>query len=255
MNTRTAILAAISLTFVIGACQQNTTPAKKTGATSQLSAGKTAKPASAPAKKKVAPKPPAAEAAPLNPALLDPSKLADKAPETFAVKLETTKGDIIIDVTRAWAPLGADRFYNLVKGGFYNNDVAVFRVISGFMAQFGIHGNPKVAAVWRNARINDEPVKGSNTAGMVTYAKGGPNSRTTQIFINFGNNKRLDSMGFAPFGKVRDMAVMNSIYSGYGEGAPRGRGPDQGMLQQRGNEYLKERFPEMDYIKRASIIK
>lgn len=187
-------------------------------------------------------------------ALMNPSGATEQAPDEFAVKLETTKGDVIIDVTRAWAPQGADRFYNLVKAGFYD-DVAFFRVISGFMAQVGISGRPKVNAIWREARIQDDPVKESNTPGMVTFATAGPNTRTTQFFINYGNNTRLDGMGFAPFGKVRDMAPVEALYSGYGEGAPRGRGPAQGRLQAEGNAYLKAEFDKLDYIKKATILK
>ena len=189
-----------------------------------------------------------------NPALLDPSKATEEAPAQFAVKFETTQGDIIIDVTREWAPHGADRFYNLVKIGFYDN-TAMFRVINGFMAQMGLHGDPAVNTVWRGARIAPDPVKGSNTAGMVTFAMAGrPDTRTTQIFMNFVDNKNLDGMGFAPFGKLRDMEVLNTIHSGYGEGAPRGRGPHQGMIQSKGNEYLKANFPDLDYIKKGSIL-
>ena len=196
----------------------------------------------------------AAKPAGAHPALLDPSKATEQAPATYTVKLETTKGDILIDVTRAWAPQGADRFYNLVKIGYYD-DVAFFRVISGFMAQVGINGDPAVNKAWRPARIKDDPVKESNTRGMVTFAKTGmPDSRTTQIFLNFKDNAQLDRMGFAPFGKVRDMAVVDTLYSGYGEGAPRGQGPSQGRLQGEGNAYLKAEFPKMDYIKKASIV-
>lgn len=188
-----------------------------------------------------------------HPALKDPSKATETAPAEYAVKLETTEGDIIIDVKRDWAPKGADRFYNLVKAGYYD-DVAFFRVIDGFMAQVGIHGDPEVNKVWRQARIKDDPVKESNTPGMVTFATAGPNTRTTQFFINFGNNARLDGMGFAPFGKVRDMSVVKKLYAGYGEGAPRGKGPSQGRMQQEGNAYLEKEFPELDYIKKATVI-
>jgi len=188
-----------------------------------------------------------------HPALLDPSKATETAPATYAVTFQTTKGDIVIDVTREWAPNGADRFYNLVKIGYYD-DVAFFRVISGFMAQLGIHADPEVNKVWRAARIQDEPVKGSNTPGMVTFAMGGPNSRTTQIFLNLGNNANLDGMKFAPFGKVRSMDVLTQIHSGYGEGAPRGRGPSQGKAQAEGNAYFKAQFPELDYIVKATIV-
>src|SRR5690349_4591896 len=133
----------------------------------------------------------------------DPAKLTAKAPESFKAKFETTKGNFTIEVTRSLAPNGADRFYNLVQSGYFK-DLAFFRVISGFMCQFGIHGDPKVAAAWRSAQIPDDPVKGSNTRGAITFATAGPNTRTTQLFINFGNNARLDGMGFSPFGKVSE---------------------------------------------------
>lgn len=194
------------------------------------------------------------KAAAPNPALKDPTKATEKAPDQYTVKLETTKGDILIDVTREWAPQGADRFYNLVKIGYFD-DVAFFRVIEGFMAQVGISGDPDVNGAWRVARIPDDQVKQSNTRGMVTFATAGPNSRTTQFFINFGDNSNLDGMGFAPFGKVRDMAVVDKINNEYGEGAPRGRGPNQMRVQTEGNKYLKAEFPKLDYIKKASISK
>ncbi|HNW44392.1 MAG TPA: peptidylprolyl isomerase [Elusimicrobiales bacterium] len=188
-------------------------------------------------------------------ALKNPASLTEKAPETFKVKFTTTKGDFTLEVTRAWSPLGADRFYNLVKAGFFS-DVAFFRVISGFMVQFGIHGEPEVAAAWRGARIQDDPVKQSNAKGYISYAMAGPNTRTTQFFINYGNNANLDSMGFSPFGKVTEgMNVVESIYSGYGEGAPSGMGPDQGRVQLQGNKYLKAEFPKMDYVKSAELLK
>ncbi len=188
-------------------------------------------------------------------ALLDPSKATLTAPDTFKVKMATTKGDFTIEVTRAWAPNGADRFYNLAKAGYFT-DIAVFRVIDGFMAQFGIHGDPKVSKAWRGAKIKDDPVKQSNTRGYITYAMAGPNTRTAQLFINFGNNAMLDSQGFSPFGKVvKGMDVVDSIYKGYGEGAPRGRGPSQGRVQMEGNAYLKKSFPKLDYIKSATVLK
>lgn len=186
--------------------------------------------------------------------LTDPSKFTEKAPDTFKVEFKTTKGDFTVEITRSLAPNGADRFYNLVKAGYFK-DIAFFRVIPGFMAQFGIHGDPKVAAAWRAARIPDDPVKGSNTRGAITFATAGPNTRTTQLFINFGNNASLDSQGFAPFGEVTEgMDVVNKINGEYGEGAPRGRGPDQGRVQMEGNAYLKKDFPNLDYIKSASIL-
>ena len=177
----------------------------------------------------------------------------DQTPSTYTVELDTTKGAVVIEVNRDWAPVGADRFYELVEKGYYT-DVAFFRVISGFMAQVGISGDPALNAEWRAKRIQDDPVKASNTRGTVTFATSGPNSRTTQFFINFGDNSRLDGMGFAPFGKVKDMAPVDALYDGYGEGAPRGRGPSQARMQAEGNAYLRESFPKLDYIKSAKII-
>jgi peptidyl-prolyl cis-trans isomerase A (cyclophilin A) len=157
-------------------------------------------------------------------------------------------------VQREWAPIGADRFYSLMKNGFYD-EVRFFRVISGFMAQFGIHGDPKVSAVWRDQRLKDDPVKQSNKRGFVSYATAGPNTRTTQLFINYGDNSRLDQMGFAPFGRVVEgMEVVDRLYAGYGEGAPQGRGPNQARIQTEGNAYLLKEFPDLDYVKRATII-
>jgi len=185
--------------------------------------------------------------------LLNPEKAVEKAPETFQVDFKTSKGDFTLEINRAWSPLGADRFYNLVKAGFFT-DVAFFRVISGFMVQFGIHGDPAVSAKWRGARINDDPVKESNLKGYISYAMAGPNTRTTQFFINYADNSRLDGMGFSPFGKViKGMEVVDAIYSGYGEGAPSGNGPDQGRAQMQGNQYFKQDFPKLDYILGASI--
>src|SRR6266540_2975129 len=186
-----------------------------------------------------------------NPA--DPA-FATQAPDSFRVRFATTKGDFVIAVHRAWAPLGADRFYNLVRSGYYDG-VRFFRVLPGFMAQFGIHGDPRVSAAWREQRIADDPVRRTNLRGMVSFATAGPGTRTTQIFINYGSNDRLDGMGFAPFGQVVEgMDVLDKLYAGYGEGAPRGRGPDQGRIQAEGNSYLKSAFPRMDYVKHASIV-
>ncbi|HWI59504.1 MAG TPA: peptidylprolyl isomerase [Bacillota bacterium] len=189
-----------------------------------------------------------------SPSFSDPAKLTEKAPETFKAQFDTTKGKFTVEVTRSLAPNGADRFYNLVRSGFFK-DVAFFRVIPGFMCQFGIHGDPSVSAKWRSAKIPDDPVKGSNTRGTITFATAGPNTRTTQLFINFADNSNLDGMGFSPFGKVTEgMDVVDKIYSGYGEGAPRGHGPDQGRIQMEGNAYLKKDFPNLDYIKAATIV-
>ena len=185
--------------------------------------------------------------------LRNPDGLTERAPATFSANFDTSKGQFVITVTRDWAPIGADRFYNLVKNGFYD-DVRFFRVINGFMAQFGIHGTPAVQASWRTAQIKDDPVKQSNKRGYVVFATAGPNTRTTQLFINFGDNTSLDKQGFAPFGQVsKGMDVVDMIYNGYGEGAPRGKGPEQGRIQNEGNAYLMKEFPRLDYIKSATI--
>ena len=184
----------------------------------------------------------------------EPSKLTAKAPEHFKARFDTTKGAFTVEVTRSLAPNGADRFYNLVHSGYFT-DVALFRVIPGFMCQFGIHGDPAVSAKWRTATIQDDPVKASNTRGAITFATAGPNTRTTQLFINYGDNHRLDGMGFSPFGKVTEgMDVVDKINGEYGEGAPSGRGPNQQRVQMEGNSYLKKDFPNLDYIKSATIL-
>ncbi|MGO9628695.1 MAG: peptidylprolyl isomerase [Xanthobacteraceae bacterium] len=183
----------------------------------------------------------------------NPAALKEQAPPVYRVDFDTTKGPFVIEVHRDWAPNGADRFYNLVKNGFYDN-TRFFRVIEGFMAQFGVNGDPKVSAVWKEARIKDDPVRVSNKRTFVTFATAGPNTRTTQIFISYGDNSNLDSQGFAPFGQVvSGMKVVDSLYNGYGEGAPHGRGPDQGRVQSEGNAYLASAFPNLDYTKKATI--
>jgi len=188
--------------------------------------------------------------------LKNPAALKETAPAVYKAKFETSAGTFVIEVHRDWAPLGADRFYNLVKNGFYD-DCRFFRVLSNFMAQFGINGDPAVSAVWRGAQIGIDPVKESNRRGYITYAMGGsPDTRTTQVFINFGDNARLDQLGFAPFGKVASgMDVVERLYAEYGEGAPNGGGPDQGRVQMEGNVYLTKDFPKMDYVKKATIEK
>ena len=186
--------------------------------------------------------------------LKNPAAFTEKAPATYKVKMDTSKGVFTITVHRDWAPIGADRFYNLVKAGFYD-EVRFFRVLPDFMAQFGIHGRPSVMEAWRPARLKDDPVKQSNLRGYVTFATGGPNTRTTQLFINFKDNAPLDRQGFAPIGEVTDgMTIVDSLYSGYGEGAPRGKGPDQGAMNMEGNAYLAKSFPKLDYIKSATIV-
>jgi len=192
--------------------------------------------------------------------LMDPSKCNETAPATFKAEFVTSQGNFTIAVTRAWSPNGADRFYNLVKNGFYD-DIRFFRVIENFMAQFGINGDPAIQTHWREASIKDDapvaPNKQSNKRGYVTFAKtGAPDSRSTQLFINFKDNSMLDPQGFTPFGQViAGMEVVDKLYKGYGEGAPRGLGPDQGRLQMEGNAYLNKDFPKMDYIKTARISK
>lgn len=194
-----------------------------------------------------------------NAALKNPGALKEMAPAMYKVDFDTSAGTFVVEVHRDWAPNGADRFYNLVKNGYFDN-LRFFRVIPNFMVQFGISGDPALNSVWREARIPRDPVKQSNTRGYITYAMQGgaqgPDTRTTQVFINFGDNSQLDAQGFAPFGRVaRGMDVVDKIYSGYGEGAPSGKGPDQGRLQAEGNAYLMKDFPKLDYIKKATIEK
>jgi peptidyl-prolyl cis-trans isomerase A (cyclophilin A) len=214
-------------------------------ALAQTKSGDTTKkaPAPAPAAAKKAPAPAAAA-----PDLLKPGTMRAKAPEIYKVKLTTTKGDIIIEVTRAWAPLGADRFYNLVRGGFYK-DAAFFRVLPRFVAQFGIPARPEVAAAWDHAYIIDDRVTQSNKRGTLTFATAGPNTRTTQIFINYGDNAGLDGQGFSPFGVVTDgMEIADKFFSGYGES------PDQGRITAFGKAYLDKSFPNLDRIITAVVM-
>jgi peptidyl-prolyl cis-trans isomerase A (cyclophilin A) len=184
------------------------------------------------------------------PSLLDPASLKAKAPDVYRAKFTTTKGDFVVEVTRAWAPFGADRFYNLVKYHFYDG-ASLFRIVPGFVAQFGIPAKPEIARVWANANIQDDPVMQSNLPGYVTYAQTAmPNSRNTQVFINYRDNSALDRQRFAPFGKVVEgMDVVGKFYSGYGD-----NGPDQGRLTNEGRTYVDKSFPKLDSIKTAVII-
>ena len=188
--------------------------------------------------------------------LKNPASLTEQAPATYKAAFDTSAGKFVITVHRAWAPNGADRFYNLVKNGFYD-DTRFFRVVPNFMVQFGINGDPAIASSWQNANLKDDPSgKQSNKKGYVTFATRGKDTRTTQVFINFGDNSRLDGMGFASFGQVSSgMNVVDQLYSDYGEGAPSGRGPNQGRIQSEGNAYLEKEFPNMDFVKRATIVK
>jgi peptidyl-prolyl cis-trans isomerase A (cyclophilin A) len=230
-GTKWAALAVAAFVFAGGLAAGETGSAKKKSAAPAKSEEKAAKPD-----------------------LLDPASLKATAPDVFKVRFETSKGPFVIEVQREWAPRGADRFYNLVTAGYYD-DVRFFRVVAGFMAQFGLHGTPEVSKAWKPWRMNDDPVMQSNTRGTVTFAMSGPNTRTTQLFINFVDNSRLDSMGFSPFGKVVEgMEVVDSLFAGYGEGRPRGRGPDQNRISAEGNAYLAANFPDLDYVKTARVV-
>jgi peptidyl-prolyl cis-trans isomerase A (cyclophilin A) len=195
--------------------------------------------------------PPARGAANPNRAKLStPAQLTEKAPEMFKARFDTSAGPFVIEVHRDWSPLGADRFYNLVKNGFYD-DTRFFRVLDGFMAQIGMNGSPAIQRAWGNANINDDPVKESNKRGYVSFAKSSaPNSRSTQFFINFVDNTGLDGQGFSPFGQVvSGMDVVDKLYSGYG----RTNGPDQSRITAEGNAYLLKEYPKLDYVRRATI--
>ncbi len=195
-----------------------------------------------------------------DPKLLEPAKLDEKAPETFKAKFATTKGDFVIEFHRDWAAHGADRAYNLVKSGYFDG-IAFFRVMPNFMAQFGIHNHPKVNEVWKDATIEADPVKESNTRGFVSFAQrsdpktrqSDPATRTTHLFINYGDNSALDQQKFTPVGKVVEgMEVVDKLYSGYGGGPP--TGPNQKLAMEEGKPYLTKNFPKLDYIENASIV-
>jgi peptidyl-prolyl cis-trans isomerase A (cyclophilin A) len=228
---------------------QTAKPKPKPPATPGAKPGTGQKPA-APARGRAAAPGAAGPSAAVKARLRTPAKLKDVAPATFKARFDTSVGPFVVEVHRDWAPKGADRFYNLVKYGYYDGG-RFFRVIPGFMVQFGINGDPSVQSAWREANLPDDPVKESNKRGYVTYAKSGaPNSRTTQVFINFRDNRRLDADGFAPFGEiVLGMDVVDKINSQYGDT------PDQGRIQMQGNAYLGKAFPKLDYITKATIEK
>jgi peptidyl-prolyl cis-trans isomerase A (cyclophilin A) len=184
--------------------------------------------------------------------LQNPAALKEKAPAKFKVQFETTKGIFIVEVTREWSPNGVDRFFNLVKNGFFDG-IKFFRVVPGFVVQFGIHGDPSLAGNWLESNIQDDPVKTSNKRGYLTYAKSGaPNSRSTQLFINLADNVRLDDMGFSPFAKViKGMEVVDKLYGGYGEQITQ----LQGQIAAEGNKFLEKNYPKLDGIKTAKLIK
>jgi peptidyl-prolyl cis-trans isomerase A (cyclophilin A) len=219
------------------------------GLMAQPAATKSAPKGAATSKGSTASKGPAKSAT--NPALLNPAALKAKAPEIFKAQFTTTKGDFIVEVHRDWAPIGADRFYNLVKNGFYN-DASFFRVVPGFVAQFGLSAKPAISKAWENAKLKDDPVKVGNKRGNLVYAMQPiPNTRTTQIFINFKDNSAsLDSQGFAAFGSVIEgMDVVDRLYSGYGD-----NGPDQGLISSQGKPYLDKNFPKLDSVLTAKIL-
>ena len=182
------------------------------------------------------------------PSLMNPGSLRAKAPDSYKVQFTTTKGNVVIEVHRDWAPLGADRFYNLVRNGFFN-DAAFFRVVPNFIVQFGLGPNPSVNKVWQNANFRDDPVKESNKRGTLTFATAGPNTRTTQLFINLKDNAPLDAQGFAPFGTVVEgMDIVDKIYPGYGER------PAQDKITSEGKPYIDKNFPQLDRITAAKVL-
>ena len=242
MSRRTFVLPVAVPVVALVACGSGPFPP------AQEPAAPVAVPSSAP----VLPLPPAVHHAPEE---LDPSLATAQAPEVFLADFTTTKGDFLVEVHRSWAPNAADRFYNLVKLGFYD-DTRFFRAIPDFMVQFGLPGDPQVAAKWKHASFSDDPVVESNLRGFVAFARTGqPNSSATQIFIASENHPSLDATGFAPFGKIaRGMEVVDDLYMGYGEGAPVGTGPDQHRIESEGNEYLDREFPKLDRILRTGIV-
>ena len=254
MNVRSKAMSAVmfgaALTLSTAAQAQSTAkPATSTPAQAKPAPAKPATTTPATQKPATA-KPATAKPAAPNVALRTPAKLKDVAPATFRANFETSAGVFVVEVTRAWAPRGADRFYNLVKYGYFDGN-RFFRVVPKFMVQFGINGDPKLNAVWSDADIIDDPVTQSNKRGFVTFAKTqAPNSRSTQIFINFKDNSFLDQTAFAPFGQVvSGMEVVDKINAEYGES------PEQPLAQSQGNAYLMKAFPRLDYIKKATIEK
>jgi peptidyl-prolyl cis-trans isomerase A (cyclophilin A) len=180
------------------------------------------------------------------------------APDSFRVAFETSRGRFEAMAHRAWAPNGVDRFYDLVRRRYYD-DARFFRVVPGFVAQFGLSGDPRVSQAWRTRSIPDEPVRQSNRRGRIAFARGARNTRTVQLFVNLRDNARLDTLngfGFPPIAEVVSrMNVVDSLYSGYGEGAPRGSGPVQDSIRAHGNEYLRRAFPQLDFIQRARVVR
>jgi peptidyl-prolyl cis-trans isomerase A (cyclophilin A) len=221
----------------------------QTPATTPAPAAKPKTPATAAAKPATAAKP--AAAASYDRALLKPALLKDVAPATYQVKFDTSRGEFTMTVTRAWAPLGADRFYNLVKHHYFDN-AHFFRVLPNFVAQFGISAYPAVTAAWEKATIKDDSHNQSNKKGTITFATAGPNTRTTQLFINLKDNGSLDSQGFTPFGAIDGdgMKVVNMLYDQYGDSA----GMDQEAITKGGKKYIETKWPKLDIIKSATLV-
>lgn len=189
--------------------------------------------------------------------LLNPESPAMQieAPEQYFVQFNTTEGPFVLEINRSWAPRGADRFFNLVRHGYYNG-AHFFRVIPGFVVQFGLPADPALAEIWTDQQMDDDPVTQENLPGTISFASAGPDTRTTQVFINLGDNRRLDSLGFAPMGRVVEgMDIVRNLYSGYGEGPPRGNGPSQDLIEEGGATYLNAEFPEMDSVVSAELIR
>ena len=248
------VAAALTLT---GGCKSNEQPAQAPPP-EQPAATAPPQPATpSPAETKAEPEPARSAKTAAAPAhnyskdLITAAKAKEKAPDTYQVKFDTTRGVFTVTITRAWAPLGADRFYSLVKHHFYDN-AAFFRVVPQFVVQFGISSTPSVSAAWKHSDIKDDPVTQTNKRGALVFATAGPNTRTTQVFINLKDNARLDGMGFAPFGIVdgNGMNVVEMMYEGYGDSA----GPDQDQIEKQGDPYLKKGWPKLDYIKSATLV-
>ena len=243
--------ALLATALILGGCKKQEQPQAAVPAQPVPAPPPEATPAPAPTPAATAAKKSAEPAHDYSKELQSPTRLKERAPDTYQVKFDTTRGAFTITVTRAWAPLGADRFYNLVKHHFYDN-AAFFRVVPDFVVQFGIGANPSVSSAWKHTEIKDDPVTQSNKRGAIVFATAGPNTRTTQVFINLKDNARLDSMGFAPFGTVdgSGMNVVEMMYEGYGDNA----GPDQDQLEKQGDPYLKKGWPKLDYIKSATLV-
>lgn len=188
--------------------------------------------------------------------LKEPALVSKRSPEVWRARFETTQGIFVVQVVRPWAPLGADRFYSLVRGGFYDG-CRFFRVLPGFVVQWGINPDPAVSKAWSDqTKIKDDPVKASNVRGTISFATSGPDTRTVQVYINLGANSRLDARGFSPFGRVTEgMDVVEKLYSGYGEGAPKGKGPSQDLIEKEGESYLARDFAKLDRIVRAHLVR